>query len=89
MDKKESIKMSKLLYKQTYMVYTGFKEEYWFNGVLHRDPKTGPACIWANGTKEYWLNGKLHRNPKDGPACIWADGRKEYWFNGKQAKAPK
>jgi hypothetical protein len=46
---------------------------WWKNGLLHRDPKDGPA--WhrkdTNGERsEYALHGRLHRDQKDGPAFI-------------------
>lgn len=31
------------------------------NGIIHRDPKEGPALVDFIGTKHYIINGKLDR----------------------------
>jgi hypothetical protein len=53
-------------------------EEWWVNGVLHRE--NGPAIKDRSG-EFYFRNGLYHR--EDGPAFI-SDGRVEYWINGVQ-----
>jgi len=67
-------------------------EEYWVNGVRHRDPSEGPAITrWYDcGQKyyeEYLENGRYHRDPSEGPAyTVWrTNGQKSFekcWVNG-------
>lgn len=52
-------------------------EEWWLNGVLHREGK--PALIWPDGTREWFLHGERHR--EDGPALDWGDDTKGWWLN--------
>lgn len=40
--------------------YGGVKA-YLVNGIIHRDPKEGPALIDFMGIKHYIVNGKLER----------------------------
>jgi len=56
-------------------IYHDGSEEWWQNGVLHRDGE--PATIWINTngiTKRWFFNGLLHR--VDGPAEEYSDGDK-------------
>lgn len=49
---------------------------YFRGGVLHRDPKDGPAWtrVTSNGeSQQYIVNGKLHRPHEMGPAVINSD----------------
>ena len=49
-------------------------EIYYRHGLLHRDPKQGPAWIEREGevaiTESYYFNGVPYRNPADGPRHI-------------------
>lgn len=56
-------------------------EEYFVNGVRHRDSTLGPAIIHRNGKMEFLENGMRHRD-FDLPALIYPSGRKEYWVRG-------
>lgn len=52
----------------------------WFDAVgeLHND--SGPAIVYADGTKEWLRHGKHHR--EDGPAVEGADGTRGWFLNG-------
>lgn len=52
-------------------VAAGGSEEYWVNGLMHRDG--GPASVWDGGVgngggEEWYQNDRLHRDPAAGPA---------------------
>lgn len=55
---------------------------YYYEGKLHRDPKDGPAVLWADGQWEYHFEGKKHRPRDEGPACYLGDAIFEYWVDG-------
>ena len=48
------------------------------DGQLHRE--TGPAAIWADGSKFWFQNGLRHRT--DGPAVVGSNGQKFWFING-------
>jgi hypothetical protein len=56
------------------------EEIYYRNGLVHRDPRVGPAYIKRNGegkvvtTEAYFVNDELYRDPAEGPYEI---GRSE------------
>ena len=58
----------------------GTRRYYNADGQLHRE--TGPAAIWADGSKFWYQSGLRHRT--DGPAIIWANGTREWYQNGKR-----
>ena len=49
------------------------------DGQLHRE--TGPAAIWADGTKIWFQNGLRHRI--DGPAIEFSNGHMEWYLNNR------
>jgi hypothetical protein len=44
--------------------------------------RTGPACIYVNGTEKWYREGK--RQPDDGPAAIYPDGRCVWFVEGEK-----
>ena len=58
----------------------GTRRYYNADGQLHRE--TGPAAIWADGTKIWYQNGLRHRT--DGAAIEWTSGTKEWYINGEE-----
>lgn len=66
------------------------QEQYWRNGVLHREH--GPASVerGADGTvifEAWYRDGDMHRDPAEGPAFIWRAGedgitREEFYVGG-------
>jgi hypothetical protein len=61
-------------------------EEYYENGVLHRDGGL-PALIHANGSKEYFIYGK-RRTREFGPSIEWATGEVVYEDEGDGQEEP-
>jgi hypothetical protein len=55
------------------------REEYWFNGKLHRPHADGPAVIYTHykdfdlSGEEYFEHGRLHRPAHSGPAVTHRD----------------
>lgn len=60
---------------------------HWLNGEPHRNPKNGPAVVWADEYKAWHYKGKRHRD--EGPAIIYPDGTKKYFVNGSLHRNPK
>ena len=60
--------------------YTGGTEEWYLNGVLHRDG--GPAVQFSDGVNVWHHNGEVHRD--GGPAYENAQGRQVWYRNNKR-----
>lgn len=50
-------------------VYAYGQQEWWQDGVLHRNPQEGPAIVFSNGKGDYWVEGRR------------LSERKQWWLN--------
>jgi hypothetical protein len=67
--------------KEEHIVYDDGKQEWYRNGLIHRDNDL-PAIILSNGDQIWCKNDKVHRDG-DLPAIEYANGTKKWYQNGK------